>query len=82
MTCLRISLILRSKLLKNYSDMRQYSFTRQTNKNASPKLCWKIYFGLEWDDEDFQVYSAAEFEECDLEAILVPENFDSVKDDL
>ena len=54
----------------------------ETNKILSPELCWKIYFGLEWDDEDFQVYSATEFEECDVEAILVPENFNLVDEDI
>jgi transposase InsO family protein len=54
----------------------------ETNKILSPELCWKNYFGLEWDDEDFQVYSATEFEECDVEAILVPENFNLVDEEI
>ena len=33
-------------------------------------------FDIRWNDEDIRIYSATECEDSDIEAILVPENFD------
>lgn len=66
---------------KNIQQQDDIPLPPEPSKNNFASLSSEK-FGLEWDDEDFQIYSATEFEDSDIEAILVPENFNMDDDEI
>jgi hypothetical protein len=60
--------------------LERHAYHSGDNSRLPSDNSWSLPDHIEWDTDDFRVYSSEEFEDSEVEAFFVPDNFNSQDD--